>query len=493
MNPQPPQNPPRAQQAKTPDLAKAAVRSNRAYAEFLPAALEISARPAPKVVPVLLIAVIAVIAAALVWSWFSYLDVYTNAAGRVRAIVPPAVVQPLESGRVVAINVENGSKTSAGDVLLVLDDVEVTASLQAAVSGRLSWLAEVERRRAAETNAKQAVWTTPTPDFDPEIPANVIAREMAALNADFQTIAARLRALEAQLLEARARRSRFETMKAAQQDLVDILAEKRGMSQSLLSSGAGSKSVFLTSREAEARALAELAESAAQLTEADAGIRNLREQKRQAIAAFIGEQSAAIQTAERQIEQLDQEIVKQRARMAHLSLRAPIGGTVQQLAVTGLGQVVGSGQTMMVIVPQESDLVVEALVPSSDIGFVRIGDEATIKADAFPYTRYGAFKGKVASLSREAVTIRDAQALQDPGSIAGGQANPSPSGVPEVSGLFFIARIALASPEIEINGGILRLEPGMTVRAEIKTESRRVIDYVLSPVTQVLKEAGRER
>ena len=113
--------------------------------------------------------------------------------------------------------------------------------------------------------------------------------------------------------------------------------------------------------------------------------------------------------------------------------------------------------------------------------------------DAFPFTRYGAFKGKVASLSREAVNIHDAQALQDPGSIAGSQANQSPSGVPGVSGLFFNARIVLDSPELEINGGILRPEPGMTVRAEIKTGSRRVIDYVLSPVPQVLKEAGRER
>ena len=265
MNVQPPRK-----QAKTPDLATAAVRSNRAYAEFLPAALEISARPVPKVVPILLVAVIAVIATALAWSWFSYLDVYTNAAGRVRAIVPPAVVQPLEPGRVVAINVENGSKVNAGDVLLLLDDVEVNASLQAVVSSRLSWLAEVERRRAALSNAMTADWATPVPDFDPEIPANVVAREMAALSSDFQRIAANLRALKAQIDEAQARRSRFLTMKEAQQDLVNILSEKRGMSQSLLDSGAGTKSVFLTSREAEARAMAELAESTAQLTETEA-------------------------------------------------------------------------------------------------------------------------------------------------------------------------------------------------------------------------------
>ncbi|WP_431323599.1 biotin/lipoyl-binding protein [Rhizobium sp. YTU87027] len=134
---------------KTGDLAVKAVRADRAYAEFLPSAVEISVRPVPKVVPVLLFVVMAAIVAALLWSWFFDLHVFTNAAGRVRATIPAAVVQPVESGRLVAINVRNDQTVRAGDPLLVLDDVEVAASLRAATASRYSWLAEVERRNAA--------------------------------------------------------------------------------------------------------------------------------------------------------------------------------------------------------------------------------------------------------------------------------------------------------------------------------------------------------
>jgi hemolysin D len=478
---------------KSPSLASDAARTDKVYAEFLPAAVEISVRPVPKVVPAVMAVIMAAIVAALLWSWFSYLDVFTNAAGRVRASVPPAVVQPLEGGRIIAIKVENGQKVEAGQELLLLDDVDVRASLDAAISSRLSWLAEVERRRAALTHAQEANWQLPVPQFDAEIPEDVVKREMAALRGEFLTVAASVAALNAQRQEVEAKRVRFETVIAAQKRLVDILAEKASMSEALLSTAAGSKVAVLTAKEAKARADADLAESSAGLRETQAALLNIEEQQRQTVASFIAQQSLGIQAAEREIEQLDQEIIKQHNRLAHLALRAPIAGAVQQLATTSAGQVVAAGQTMLVIVADDAELIVEALVSSSEIGFVHAGDKVTIKADAFPFTRYGAFEGRVASISSDAVTIQNAQALQDPSATATGQANATPTGIPDVVGLFYVARIALDNPAIEVNGAQLTLEPGMTVRAEIKTESRRVIDYILSPVTEVLEEAGHER
>lgn len=474
-------------------LAARSVRADRAYAAFLPAAVEVAVRPAPRVVPIMIIIIVAFVAAAIGWSFFSHLDVFTNAAGRVRAATPPAVVQPMEAGRIREIAVRNGSSVRKGDLVIGLDDIEVMATLNAATAARYSWLAEVERRRAALENARTGIWTAPAAVFDPHIPEAVVARETSALAADFATVAANLASLTAQIEEAEARRERFRGMKTVQEELVAILSEKTKMAETLLASGTGARKDLLSNREVEARAAAEHAESAAQYTEAEASIRNLREQSERTAAAFVAEQSQGIQAAERQIEQLDQEIVKQRARLGNLALRAPLDGTVQQLAATGIGQVVTAGQTLMLVVPNGAELFVDALVPSSEIGFVRVGDEVVIKADAFPFTRYGSFSGKVETLSREAVTIRDATALQDASTMAAGAANTAASGVPDVSGLFFIARVALDAAEIEVNGGTLRLEPGMTVRAEIRTETRRVIDYVLSPVVQVLREAGHER
>jgi hemolysin D len=475
------------------DPAKRAVRSNRDYAEFLPAAVEISVRPVPHVVPVLIGIILAAISTALVWAWVSSLDVFTNAAGRVRATVPPAVVQPLEAGRVTAIKVANGQKVVTGEPLVTLDDVAVRSALDAAIAGRASWLAEVQRRASAYRAFAQGIRVLPAVTYAPEIPVDVVRRENEALLTEHQALVTTLSGNAAARAEGEAKRARFQEVKAAKAKLVDILAERVAMTEALATSNAGSKAQILVATEARVRAEVDLADTSAQVAEIEANLMNLREQEAQAIASYLANQSKGIQAAERQVEQLDQEIVKNRDRLAHMTLRAPVTGTVQQLAATSVGQVVSPAQSLMVIVPDGAELIVEALVPSSDIGFVKEGDPVVIKADAFPFTRYGTFTGTVAALSAEAVTIRDAQGLQDPSTLASGQATQGPSGIPTVTGLFFIARIQLDSPELRAQGRVLRLEPGMTVRAEIKTETRKVIDYLLSPVTQVLKEAGHER
>ena len=470
-----------------------AIRSDRAYAEFLPAAVAISVRPVPPVVPILIAIVIAAVGAAIAWSALSTLDVFTSAAGRVRASLRPAVVQPMEAGRIADIRVHSGMNVEKGDVLIVLDSVEARAALDAATSSRLSWRAEIERRKSALEAVANNDFATASPAFSAEIPQRVAARETAAFDAELRTLRDGIGSLAAQIEEAKARHDRFAAVVAAERRLDDILKQKAGMAESLLSSAVGSKADALTAEENLARVEADLAGNLAQLKETDAGMLSLREQKRQAVSTFVGQQAQGIQTAERQVEQLDQEIVKQKARLDDTSLAAPVDGTVQQLAAVGPGQVVNPGQTLLVIVPKETKLVVEALIPSSDIGFVKVGDDVGIKADAFPFTRYGMFEGKVVTVSREAVTIRNAQALQDPISVASGRANEAPSGAPEVSGLYYIAMVALDDPSRTDSGNRLQLEPGMTVRAEIKTESRRVIDYILSPVTEVLKSAGHER
>ena len=74
-------------------------------------------------------------------------------------------------------------------------------------------------------------------------------------------------------------------------------------------------------------------------------------------------------------------------------LRAPIAGTVQQLAVSSLGQVVSSGQSLLTVVPLGGSIEVEVMIANEDIGFVEVGQPAVIKVDAFPFTRYGTVNG----------------------------------------------------------------------------------------------------
>ena len=89
-------------------------------------------------------------------------------------------------------------------------------------------------------------------------------------------------------------------------------------------------------------------------------------------------------------------------------LTAPVDGVVQQLAVHTVGGVVTPAQSLLVVVPSDSRLEIEAMVSNRDIGFVHAGQDAEIKVDTFNFTRYGLLHGEVLSVSQDAI-IRDRQ------------------------------------------------------------------------------------
>jgi hemolysin D len=126
--------------------------------------------------------------------------------------------------------------------------------------------------------------------------------------------------------------------------------------------------------------------------------------------------------AERRADRLEQELVKAKSKNERVRLRAPIAGTVQQLAVTTIGQVVTTGQPLLTIVPLDSPIEIEVMIRNKDIGFVEPGRPAVVKVESFPFTRYGTIDGTVLKVSRDAVDEREASALNDPGSAVKPQA-----------------------------------------------------------------------
>src|SRR6202020_879736 len=110
--------------------------------------------------------------------------------------------------------------------------------------------------------------------------------------------------------------------------------------------------------------------------------------------------------AEQKANGLAQDLIKAEQRTRLQQLTAPVDGIVQQLAVHTVGGVVTPAQALLVVVPSDSHLEIEATVTHRDIGFVRAGLDAEIKVDTFDFTRYGLLHGKVRSVSQDAI-MRD--------------------------------------------------------------------------------------
>ena len=151
-----------------------------------------------------------------------------------------------------------------------------------------------------------------------------------------------------------------------------------------------------------------------------------------------------------------------------MTLTAPVDGTVQQLAVRTVGGVVTPAQALMVIVPKDDALEVEAFLENKDIGFVNAGQAAEVKIETFPFTKYGTIPARLTQVSHDAIND-------------------------EKRGLIYSTRAKLARATVQVEDKTVNLSAGMAVSLEIKTGKRRVIEYFLSPLLQHGSESLRER
>jgi hemolysin D len=209
-------------------------------------------------------------------------------------------------------------------------------------------------------------------------------------------------------------------------------------------------------------------------------VQSLRSESAFEMNRFVAENSEALAQAQSRHDDVAQSLVKANARVEQTRLTAPLDGVVQQVVVTTVGQVVTTGQPLMIIVPQGATLEAEALVQNRDIGFIEPGQRVTLKLDAFPFTRYGTLTGRIARVSSDAVSSREAAAAGDP-TVAALHLGTIPS---VTDSYVYTVTIVLDSAMMVIDGRPMLLTPGMSATAQIRTGERRLLEYFLGPLLE---------
>jgi membrane fusion protein, hemolysin D len=461
--------------------------------EFLPAALELLETPPSPIRVVAIWLICAAFATALAWSYFGWLDIHAIAHGRIQPSGRSKIVQPLEPGRVIGIAVENGSRVSGGDVLVELDPTETGADREALARELESTRAEAARRHVAVAAAGINGLRPPAVAFPEDTSETIRRREESVLAADLAQLASSRASLSAQHAERTAARDRLVASIAAREKLLALTRERADMRESLIEKGALSRALVIDSLQQHETHVTTQVSERGQLAEAIASVTTLERKIEEVTSQFIADQMQKLAEGERRADRLEQELIKAQSKNERVKLKAPIAGTVQQLAVTTIGQVVTTGQALLTIVPLDSPIEIEAMIQNKDIGFVEPGQAAVVKVESFPFTRYGTIDGTVLKVSRDAVDEREASALSDPGSAVKPQASTTATAPGTPQNLVFPAMIGLGRKVITVDGKDIPLSPGMAVVVEIRTGQRRAIDYVLSPLREVVSSTGHER
>jgi hemolysin D len=429
--------------------------------EFLPAVLEIQQAPPSPLGRAILWTIVVVFASAVLWATLGWIDIVATAQGKIIPSGYSKVIQPYETGVITAIHVQDGQVVKKGEVLIELDPTQNRADHDRASNEYRA--AKVEAARLRALVAGQSMFDAPS-DGDPgyvllqqQLLRDQMAEYRAKLGAAQQLIDQR----KATVAQTRDNILRLEAT-------VPMEAERASAYKKLLDHDAVTKMDFLQAEGQRIDKTQELAGQRNKLKQDHAALAEAESNYRGMLSEFQQTKQAELFTTEIRAASLVQDVMKAGQKADLQRLTTPIDGVAQQLAVHTLGGVVTPAQQLLIIVPQDHPVEVEAQVENKDVGFVKEGQPVEIKVETFPFTLYGTITGRVLTVSDDAASI-------------------------EKVGLVYPTRVSMDRGSIQVESKPVSLTPGMAVTVEIKTGQRRVIEYVLSPLLKSVKESLRER
>lgn len=421
--------------------------------EFLPAALALQTRPASTATRFINRIIISIVVFMLLWSIFGKLDIIVNASGKIIPSDRNKSIASVETARVVAIHVKEGQSVNAGEVLIELDSRMSDHDRDKAISARDDARLQIQRARALLKS----------------IDANKLKPLTGVDSIPVKRVQDAVHHLQSQWNEYYTKLLRIETDVTRYSKQLPLITQRAKDYQKLSSTHDVSQHSWLEMEQDKADIEGRLAEA---INHRSAFIAEMRKAAQDQLNEGIKMTAALEHDIQRAIEYGDR-----------LKLIAPVAGTIQQLTAHTLGGVVPAAQQLMIIVPEEHHIEIEAFVENKDIGFIKKGQDAEVKIETFDYTKYGTINGKVSYISRDSIDLQDPSFANPPQSNDRSQSK----------GSVYSVKILLNQKSINIDGLNTPLTAGMSVSVGVKLGSRRIIQYFLSPLIKHTRESLNER
>ena len=441
----------------------AQVKRRRQELEFLPAVLEVVDSPPSPLGRGILITIAVFFVIAVTWSIVGQVDIIATAQGKVIPSGKVKVIQPLETGVVRTIHVHDGQHVKAGDVL-----VELNPTGAAADEARFQ--RELMTARVNIARLEALLFDEPLDVFYPpeDAPEDLVTRNLRHLESALAERNAKLEAIDNEVLQRRAE-IRTTTVEFKRLKLIlPNVRERVEKRRELLEKGYTPRLDFLELEQELFDTEQKMLAADSKLNELQAALRATTSRRDQLIAENRRTTQDQLAEVTARADSLEQELIKAQDRNRLQTLTAPVDGVVQQLAIHTEGGVVTPAQELMTVVPAGDNIEIEAMVLNKDIGFVLDGQDAEVKVESFPFTKYGTLHADVRTVSRDAV-------------------------LDEQQGWVYPARFNLWETEIVVGDKYVQLTPGMSVTVEIKTGKRKMIQYLLAPLQEYQDESLRER
>lgn len=429
-------------------------------AEFLPEVLDIQRRPSSPVGRALRWAIPIVCLAVTGWAMFVRIDSITTAHGRVVPSGDSRSLYPSEPGMLTAIHVQVGQAVKRGEVLMELDSTRnISARDHTSKEYRVIQV-EAARLRAL---LKHRARLEATADGDED----EIRVQQQLLQDQLTEHQARIAAAQHLVDERHAAVARTKTALFRGQAVLLMETERAEQSKKLMEQGVGARADFLQAESRRVEQGQEMIRQEKQLEQDQAALAEAEQESHTLAVDFQQRKQAELSALEAKAASLAQEVTTTGQKSGFQQVLSPIDGVVQQLVSHPVGTVVNPGQPLLVVVPPDRTVEIEAHVEKKDVGIIHQGQSVGVIVETFQIPSYGAIPGHVLTVSDDA-TSRKRGELVSP------------------------IRVRLDRSTVQVGGTEVTLAPGMAVRVEIKIGPRRISEYLLEPLLQSWNERARE-
>ena len=372
---------------------------------------------------VLLLTVVGIVSAFLLWAYHSRVSELTRGQGKVIPSGSTQIVQSLEGGILSDLFVSESSFVKKGQVLAKLDDTAILSPYRESLIERDNLVAKIVRLDAESQELDDVRF----PKYLEESNADLVTSETLL----FQT-----------------RRDQINTNQERLQRSLDLKSRELSITKPLAESGVVSR---------------------VELLRLETMVNDLEGQLEREKSEYLNEVVSRNNEYKTKLNQIEQSILAFEDRVSRTDIKAPLSGIVNKIHVKTLGGVLQPGAPIMEIVPIEDSLLVEAKISPSDIAFVKLEQEATVKLTAYDYSIYGGLEGKVARISADTfLNEEDGQS-------------------------YYQILIRTGDRSLKTTAERFEILPGMVAQVDIKTGKKSVLDYLLKPLMRAKMNAFTER
>jgi hemolysin D len=443
----------------TPDGAAGSFRSGTA---------EILEGPEPALMHMTPIALAALLVSLIAVTLCMRVDrVVSSQAGKVMTVDPTVVLGALDPSIITTIDVGEGDQVKKGQLLATLDPTFTSADVSALKSQVANYNAEIARCQA-ELAQKS---------FDMAPSADPIANGFIAAQRQYSTqrkaqLDAQLQSYDEQIAQYQTTIAKYQADQARYSDRAKISQQIEQMRAELAAAQVGSRINLLaaTDQKLEIERALQFDKNAA--TEAQHQLDSAKSTRDAYTQQWYAQVSQEMLTAQTNRDSAVEQLAKATKHQDLVRIAAPEDSMVLKMAKLSPHSVLNVNDPLFYLAPMKSPLEAEIEIAARDIGFIQVGDDTTIKLNAYDFVSHGTVEGTVRSISEGSFSVDD-----------NGQPVPDP---------YYKVRVTLGKIDLRNVPANFRLVPGITLSGDIHVGTRSLATYLFGSVARSLDEAMRE-